>query len=129
MADSARAEFTDLVVELYELRNGKGKRVYSLREVARMVSQETGKLCPFSTAAYCWRVYLDEQRTGEPTNYGHNARTLRPLPWPEVLISCQVCGHTRPVERLPAKCPHCGTVLRINEKLAEGAAIWQPPEA
>ena len=53
--------------------------------------------------------------------------TLRPLPWPMVLISCVVCGHTRPAEKLPARCPHCGTVLRVHKFLGEEAMIWQPP--
>ena len=54
-------------------------------------------------------------------------RTLRPLPGPEVLVSCP-CGFTRPVKWLPVRCRHCPIVLRVHKFLSEEAVIWQPPE-
>ena len=54
-------------------------------------------------------------------------RTLRPLPGPEVLVSCP-CGFTRPVKWLPVRCKYYPTVLRVYRSLGDEAILYQPPE-
>jgi len=126
MADNARELYTDAIVRLYLPCDDRGKPLLTLREVARRISAEFDTLVPFSTAAYCWRTWKDEQE-GKGESHRTNTSKLRPLPWSMVLISCQ-CGHTRPAGKLPARCPHCGTTLRINMRLTEDAVIWHPPD-